>query len=81
MSLRSAVRSENAPPPMNGLLSQAIVANGFVFTSGVVASDPKSGEVIEGDAQAQFVSTQDQSIGFLCFFSSRTYLQRIYLAN
>ncbi|CAG9988778.1 unnamed protein product [Clonostachys byssicola] len=55
MSSRRAVYTSKAPKPLGGLLSQAIVANGFVFTSGVIASDPETGHMIgEGDIQAQF---------------------------
>ncbi|KAJ4172873.1 hypothetical protein NW754_003077 [Fusarium falciforme] len=36
---------------MGGLLSQGVVANGFVFTSGAVAQDPITSKVIDGDIE------------------------------
>lgn len=42
---------------MGGLLSQAIVANGLVFTSGAVAQDPQTGKVVNGDIEEQTVSS------------------------
>ncbi|KAI8649390.1 Zn(2)-C6 fungal-type domain-containing protein [Fusarium sp. Ph1] len=43
--------TKDAPAPMGGLLSQGIVANGFVFTSGAIAQDPITGQVIDGDIE------------------------------
>lgn len=40
-------------PAAIGPYSQAIVSNGFVFTAGQIAIDPKTGQVIEGDVKAQ----------------------------
>lgn len=40
-------------PSAIGPYSQAIVANGFVFTAGQIALDPKTGQVITGDVRAQ----------------------------
>ena len=49
---REAVRTGGAPKAI-GPYEQAIKANGFLFTAGQVALDPKSGELIEGDISAQ----------------------------
>jgi 2-iminobutanoate/2-iminopropanoate deaminase len=46
------VRTENAPTAI-GPYSQGMVANGFLFTAGQIAIDPKSGQVITGDVKAQ----------------------------
>lgn len=46
------VTSDKAPAAI-GPYSQAIVSNGFVFTAGQIAIDPKTGQVIEGDVKAQ----------------------------
>jgi 2-iminobutanoate/2-iminopropanoate deaminase len=46
------VASSNAPKAI-GPYSQAVKANGFLFTSGQVALDPRSGNVVEGDFSAQ----------------------------
>lgn len=40
-------------PSAIGPYSQAIVANGFLFTAGQIALDPKTGQVITGDVRAQ----------------------------
>ena len=40
-------------PSAIGPYSQAIVANGFVFTAGQIALDPETGQVISGDVRAQ----------------------------
>ncbi|KAJ4142764.1 hypothetical protein NW754_010204 [Fusarium falciforme] len=33
-------------------MNQAIIANGFVFTSGALAMDPQTGKIIDGDIEA-----------------------------
>ena len=40
-------------PPAIGPYSQAIKANGMVFTSGQIALDPETGAVVEGDIREQ----------------------------
>jgi len=42
-----------AAPNAIGPYSQAIIANGFVFCSGQVALDPKTGEPVPGDVSVQ----------------------------
>ena len=42
-----------AAPAAIGPYSQGVVANGFLFTAGQIAIDPKSGQVISGDVRAQ----------------------------
>ena len=39
--------------PVLGPYSQAVIANGFLFASGVIAVNPKTGRVIEGDIRRQ----------------------------
>jgi 2-iminobutanoate/2-iminopropanoate deaminase len=46
------VATENAPKAI-GPYSQAVKANGLLFTSGQIALDPKSGNLVEGDFSAQ----------------------------
>ena len=50
--MRDVISTPGAPKAI-GPYSQAIRANGFVFTSGQVAIDPATQRVIEGDARAQ----------------------------
>lgn len=50
--MRSVIATKDAPQAI-GPYSQAIKANGFVFTSGQVAIDPGTQQVIAGDVSAQ----------------------------
>jgi len=50
--MRDVVSTEHAPKAI-GPYSQAIRAGGFVFTSGQVAIDPATQQVIAGDVSAQ----------------------------
>ncbi|MFL5620285.1 MAG: RidA family protein [Gemmatimonadaceae bacterium] len=44
--------SDKAPAAI-GPYSQAVIANGFLFTAGQVALDPASMQIVEGDVVAQ----------------------------
>ena len=46
------IHSDDAPKAI-GPYSQAIVANGFLYTAGQIALDPVSMEIVEGDVAAQ----------------------------
>ena len=46
------IYTENAPAAI-GPYSQGIVSGGFVFTSGQIPVDPKSGEIVGADITAQ----------------------------
>ena len=46
------VNTDMAPAAI-GPYSQAIIANGFLFTAGQIALDPATGQVIAGDVKAQ----------------------------
>lgn len=50
--MRSVISTKNAPQAI-GPYSQAIKANGFVFSSGQIAIDPATQQVIAGDIAAQ----------------------------
>ncbi|KAJ5930814.1 hypothetical protein N7466_006307 [Penicillium verhagenii] len=52
MSEKRAVLTKDAPPPLPGIYSQAIVANGLVFCSGSVPMDATTGKIIDGDVKA-----------------------------
>lgn len=49
---KRAVESPDAPKAI-GPYSQAIVANGFVYTAGQVGTDPKTGTLVEGGIAEQ----------------------------
>lgn len=46
------VRTQHAPGAI-GPYSQAVIANGFVYTAGQIALDPATGQVIEGGIREQ----------------------------
>ncbi|KAF2164658.1 hypothetical protein M409DRAFT_37036 [Zasmidium cellare ATCC 36951] len=48
MAPKQVVLTDKAPKPLEGILSQAIVANGVVYCSGQVAVDPATGKLVEG---------------------------------
>ena len=62
MSLTSV--QTNTAPAAIGPYSQAIIANGFLFTAGQIALDPASGQIVAGDvvAQAERVLTNLKAI-------------------
>jgi 2-iminobutanoate/2-iminopropanoate deaminase len=47
-----AVHTDRAPAAI-GPYSQAVAANGFLFTAGQIPLDPSTGQVIAGDVTAQ----------------------------
>ena len=49
---RTIISTPNAPAAI-GPYSQAIAANGFLFTAGQIALDPSSGQIVAGDVVAQ----------------------------
>ena len=49
---KRAVEAADAPKAI-GPYSQAIIANGFVFTAGQVGADPKTGTLVEGGIEPQ----------------------------
>ena len=49
---RKLVATTDAPKPI-GPYTQGVISGGFLFCSGQVAIDPKTGDVIEGDVAAQ----------------------------
>ena len=51
MSIKT-IQTDRAPAAI-GPYSQAIVANGFIFTAGQIALDPASGQIVAGDVVAQ----------------------------
>jgi 2-iminobutanoate/2-iminopropanoate deaminase len=49
---RTRVSTDSAPAAL-GPYSQAIILNGMVYASGQIALDPATGQLAEGDVQAQ----------------------------
>ena len=52
--MKEIIATEKGPKAI-GPYSQAIRANGFIFTAGQVAFDPATGQIVEGDVSAQTV--------------------------
>lgn len=50
--MREVIATEKAPAAV-GPYSQAIKANGFVYTAGQIPLDPATGQIVEGDIQVQ----------------------------
>lgn len=51
--MKREVVKTNAAPKAIGPYEQAILVNGFVFTAGQIALDPKTGNIVEGGIAAQ----------------------------
>ncbi len=52
--MKEIIATDKGPKAI-GPYSQAIRANGFIFTAGQVAFDPATGQIVEGDVAAQTV--------------------------
>ncbi len=50
--MKQTVQTQEAPQAI-GPYSQGVVANGFLFVSGQIPIDPATGNVVEGDIEAQ----------------------------
>jgi 2-iminobutanoate/2-iminopropanoate deaminase len=50
--MKEIISTEKGPKAI-GPYSQAVKANGFVFTAGQIPFDPASGQLIEGDVARQ----------------------------
>jgi 2-iminobutanoate/2-iminopropanoate deaminase len=50
--MKNVINTDNAPAPI-GPYSQAIAANGFLFVSGQIPSNPSTGEIASGDIRAE----------------------------
>ena len=81
---KRAITSEDAPKAV-GPYSQAIVANGFVFTSGQVPLDPGTGKLIEsadiGDHVRRVLDNQRAVLAAAGSSLGRAVKVTIYLAN
>lgn len=56
MASKTPVLTSNAPKSLPGIYSQAIVANGIVYCSGQIATDPATNKLIDGDVAAHTAS-------------------------
>jgi len=81
--LRRIVKSKNAPAAI-GAYSQAVVSNGFVFTSGQIAIDKATGKMVEQDIEKQTIKVLENLEHILNAADtslSNAVLVNIYLKN
>ena len=50
--MKKVINTNNAPAPI-GPYSQAVAANGFLFVSGQIPSNPSTGEIVSGGIKAE----------------------------
>jgi len=50
--MKKIINTNNAPAPI-GPYSQAVAANGFLFVSGQIPSNPATGEIVSGDIKVE----------------------------
>ena len=50
--MKKVINTNNAPAPI-GPYSQAVAANGFLFVSGQIPSNPATGEIVSGSIKAE----------------------------
>jgi 2-iminobutanoate/2-iminopropanoate deaminase len=48
--MQKIIKTDNAPAPI-GPYNQAVKANGFLFVSGQIPTDPKTGEIVKGSIE------------------------------
>ena len=64
MSARNIIKTDSAPKAI-GPYSQAVEANGFVFVSGQIPLDPKTGNIVSGDIREQTKRVMDNGKAIL----------------
>ncbi|HEY4979659.1 MAG TPA: RidA family protein, partial [Candidatus Acidoferrum sp.] len=62
--MKDIVLTDRGPKPI-GPYSQAVKSNGFVFVSGQIALDPKTGEFVGTDVRAQTERVMENLKGIL----------------
>jgi 2-iminobutanoate/2-iminopropanoate deaminase len=62
--LRKIIKTSDAPQAI-GHYSQAVEAGGFVFVSGQIPIDPKTGNVVQGDIKTQTKLVMDNAKAIL----------------
>ena len=81
--MQKRVTTDRAPQPI-GPYSQAVIAGGFLFTSGQIALDPKTNQLISGDVEAQTARVMDNLMAVLdqaALAASHVVKTTIYLAS
>ncbi|HXX18335.1 MAG TPA: RidA family protein [Candidatus Acidoferrum sp.] len=62
--MKEVISTDKAPKAI-GPYSQAIKANGFIFTAGQIALDPSTGQLVEGDVARQTARVLDSLKGIV----------------
>lgn len=81
--MQKRVTTDRAPQPI-GPYSQAVIAGGFLFSSGQIALDPKTNLLISGDVEAQTARVMDNLMAVLdkaALAASHVVKTTIYLAS
>ena len=83
MSAKNVIKTDNAPKAI-GPYSQAVEANGFVFVSGQIPLDPKTGNLVTGDIREQTKRVMENGKAILAAAGcamSKVVKSTIYLKN
>ena len=78
---RTIIATDGAPAAI-GPYSQAIVANGFVFTAGQIPLDPETMQLVDGDITAQTERVMQNLTAVLAaaaFFGKTRLIDNIFL--
>ena len=62
--MKKTIKTDNAPQAI-GPYSQAVEAGGFLFVSGQIPIDPKTGSVIQGDIRVQAKQVMENAAAIL----------------
>ncbi len=62
--MKKIITTANAPQAI-GPYSQAVEAGGFVFVSGQIPLDPKTGTLVQGDVRSQAARVMENAAGIL----------------
>ena len=80
---RIIIKTSDAPPAI-GPYSQAVEAGGFVYVSGQIPADPKTGNVLQADMKAQTTQVMENAKAVLAAAGctmSQVVKSTIYLKN
>lgn len=83
MFVKNVIKTDNAPEAI-GPYSQAVEANGFVFVSGQIPLDPKTGNIVTGGIREQTRRVMDNAQAILAAAGcgmSTVVKSTIYLKN
>ena len=71
--MKKIINTENAPAPI-GPYNQSVAINGILFVSGQIAADPKTGELILDNIEAETTQVLE-NIGAILAAAGRSFAQ------